>query len=120
VVSKPSWIAGLFKAIDAKDADRFVSYIAEDGTFAFGNAPAAAGRAAIREVVAGFFGSIRGLSHEVLEVAEAGGGVWSRGIVTYVRHDGSTLTAPFCNHFEMKGDKVKHYRIYVDASKLYA
>jgi hypothetical protein len=119
-MNMPSWLAGLFQAIDAKDAERFVSYLAEDGTFVFGNAPAAAGRPAIRDMVAGFFGSIRGLSHQVLDVAEAKGAVWSRGIVTYVRHDGTTLIVPFCNHFEMHGDKVKHYRIYVDASKLYA
>ena len=118
-MTAPSWIAGLFQAIDAKDAERFVSYIAEDGTFSFGNAPGVAGRQAIRDAVAGFFASISRLSHKVVDVTEASGAVWSRGIVTYTRHDGSTLTVPFCNHFEVSGGKVKHYQIYVDASRLY-
>jgi len=119
VTAGPPWIAELFRAIDAKDAERFAGFIVEDGTFLFGNAPAVSGRAAVRDVVAGFFGSIRGLSHQVLHVAEAGGAVWSRGIVTYTRHDGSTLIVPFSNYFERRGDKVRHYQIYVDASTLY-
>ena len=110
----------LFKAIDAKDAERFASFIAADGTFVFANAPAMTGRAAIRDAVAGFFASIRGLSHEVHSVAQEGSQVWSRGIVTYVRHDGSSLTAPFCNYFEMENGGVRHYQIYVDASALHS
>jgi len=110
----------LFQAIDAKDAERFASFIAPGASFVFGNAPAVSGRQGIRDAVAGFFASVRGLSHQVLSVAEEGGRVWSRGMVTYERHDGSRLTVPFCNYFEMQGERVKHYQIYVDASALYA
>jgi ketosteroid isomerase-like protein len=109
----------LFEAIDAKDAERFASFIAADATFRFGNAPAVTGRPAIREAVAGFFASIRGLSHELQSVAQEGSQVWSRGTVTYLRHDGSSLAAPFCNYFEMGDGGVRHYQIYVDASALY-
>jgi ketosteroid isomerase-like protein len=109
----------LFEAIDAKDAERFASFIAAEGTFVFANAPAVTGRAAIREAVAGFFASIRGLSHELQSVAQESSQAWSRGIVTYVRHDGSSLVAPFCNYFEMENGRVRHYQIYVDASALY-
>ena len=110
----------LFKAIDAKDVERFASFIAADGTFVFGNAPAVTGRPAIRDAVAGFFASIRALSHDVQSAAQQGSQAWSRGIVTYVRHDGSSLTAPFCNYFEMGNGGVRHYQIYVDASALYS
>ena len=109
----------LFKAIDARDAERFASFIAADGTFLFGNAPAVTGRNAIREAVAGFFASIRGVSHQVQGVTADGTRIWSRGIVTYVRQDGSSLTAPFSNYFEMGDGGVRHYQIYVDASALY-
>ena len=116
---RPSWIDDLFGAIDAKDAERFASFIASDGTFLFGNAPAVTERAAIRDAVSGFFASIRNLTHEVQDVSEDGAQVWSRGVVTYVRHDGSSLSAPFCNYFRMGDGGVRHYQIYVDASKLY-
>ena len=115
---RPKWIDELFRAIDAKDAERFATFIAEDGAFVFGNAPAVNGKSAIREAVAGFFSSVRGLSHQVQRVDEEGGRIWSRGIVTYERHDGSKLTVPFSNFFEMSGERVRHYQIYVDASKL--
>jgi ketosteroid isomerase-like protein len=113
------WIDELFKAIDAKDSERFASFIAADGTFLFGNAPPVRGRNAIRDAVAGFFASVRGLSHQVQSVSEENGKVWSRGVVTYVRHDGSSLSAPFCNYFEMGDGGVRHYQIYVDVSALY-
>ena len=82
---RPSWIDDLFGAIDAKDAERFAPFIASDGTFLFGNAPAVTERAAIRDAVSGFFASIRNLTHEVQDVSEDGAQVWSRGVVTYVR-----------------------------------
>jgi uncharacterized protein (TIGR02246 family) len=117
---RPLWLADLFAAIDAKDAERFASHIAEDGVFLFGNAPPVAGRAAIRDVVAGFFGSIRALTHRVDDVSVDAERVWSRGLVTYVRHDGSQLAVPFCNCFDMQGERVRRYQIFVDASALYA
>jgi hypothetical protein len=40
--------------------------------------------------------------------------------VTYTRHDGSILTVPFADVFLMAGDKVRDYRVYMDASALYA
>jgi ketosteroid isomerase-like protein len=113
-----AWIDEVFEAIDAKDAERFASFVAEDGAFVFGNAPAVTGRKAIGEAVAGFFASIRSLSHKILGVTTEGERVWSRGVVTYVRHDGSSLSAPFCNYFETRGGSVRHYQIYVDASAL--
>lgn len=113
------WIAELFSAIDRKDADAFAGYVTEDARFAFGNLPAVAGRAAIRDFVAGFFASIRAVSHQVPDAWQAGDTVVCRGEVSYTRHDGSILTVPFANVFRMDGDKVRDYRIYMDASALY-
>ena len=114
------WIAALFATIDRQDAEAFAGFLADDARFAFGNLPAVAGRAAIRDFVAGFFSSIRALSHVVPDAWQAGDAVICRGEVTYTRHDGSVLTVPFANVFRMDGDKVRDYRIYTDASALYA
>lgn len=116
---RPDWIDELFAAVDAKDVDRFAGFLADDCAFVFANAPAVTGRAAVRDAVAAFFASIRGLAHEVRGTATDGDAVWSRGIVTYVRHDGSSLTVPFATHFEMADGRIRHYQIYVDASALY-
>lgn len=114
------WIDALFAAIDGKDAENFVGFLTEDACFAFGNLPALAGRAAIRDFVAAFFAGIRAVSHRVPDVWQADDTVICRGEVTYTRHDGSTLTVPFANIFRMAGGKVRDYRIYADASALHA
>lgn len=114
------WIADLFAAIDRQDDAAFGGFLAEDARFVFGNLPAVEGRAAIRDFVAGFFSGIRALSHSVPDAWQAGEVLICRGEVTYTRHDGSTLTVPFANVFRMEGDRVRDYRIYMDASALYA
>lgn len=115
-----SWMSGLFAAIDRKDADAFAGFLAEDAVFRYGNLPAVTGRGAIRDFVAGFFGSIRAVSHTVLESWQAGDAVICRGEVAYTRHDGSTLSVPFANILRLTGERVRDYLIYVDASALHA
>jgi limonene-1,2-epoxide hydrolase len=40
--------------------------------------------------------------------------------VTYTRHDGSLISVPFANVFELRGDKITAYRIYIDNSSLFS
>ncbi len=114
------WVNSLFAAIDRQDAAAFAAFLAEDARFAFGNLPAVAGRDAIREFVAGFFASIRAVSHSVPDAWQSGDALTCCGEVTYTRHDGSTLSVPFANVLLMAGDRVRDYRIYADTSALYA
>lgn len=118
--SRDVLLDGLFEAIDAMDADRFVGFLTPDATFRFGSAPAVAGRDAIREAVAGFFASIAGLSHTVTKVLRDGSCLVCIGEVTYVRHDGRRVPLPFADSFDMQGDAIRDYRIYMDISPLYA
>ncbi len=120
VAAREAALTGLFAAIDAKDADRFVNFLAPDGSFRFGSAPAAVGRDAVREAVAGFFESIKGLSHALQKVLPAGDSLITEGEVTYTRHDGSTITLPFVDVFEYDGDLISEYKIYMDIAPLYA
>jgi hypothetical protein len=112
--------ARLFAAIDARYADAFASFIAEDGDFRFGNAPPVAGRAAIRTAVAGFFAAIGGCRHRLLKSWTGPGSAACEGEVTYTRLDGSTLTLPFVNVFELGGGRIRSYRIYIDNGPLFS
>lgn len=120
-----AWVTQLFASIDAKDTDAFVANFADDAVFRFGNAEAARGRAAIRETLAGFFGAIGGLSHVVTGIWR---GEWERGpvlsietAVTYTRADGSkTPTLPATSTLRMQGELIQDYRIFVDATPLFA
>jgi ketosteroid isomerase-like protein len=112
--------ARLFAAIDARDADAFAAFLAADGEFRFGNAPAVLGRAAIRAAVAGFFAAIGGCSHRLIASWTGPGSAVCEGEVTYTRHDGSTLTVPFANVFTLAGGQIRSYRIYIDNGPLFS
>lgn len=116
----PEWITRLFDAIDRMDPDALAAFLTEDASFRFGSAAAVSGRAAAREAVAGFFTTIKGLSHRIIEVWEQGDTVICEGEATYARHSGEDLTLPFLNVFRMQGDLIADYRIYIDPSPLFA
>jgi ketosteroid isomerase-like protein len=107
-------------SVDARDAEKFVSHLTDDATFKFANGEAVRGREHVKQAVAGFFGTINGLSHRLIETVEGNGNIVMRGEVTYTRKDDSQLTVPFVNFFKMKGELIKDYLVYVDASQLYA
>lgn len=112
-------LATLFAAIDRKDADAFAGFIAPAGRFRFGNAPVVEGRAAIRDLVAGFFGALAALSHRLEASWPVPGGLVCHGVVTYTRHDGSALSVPFCNVFGIGDDGIRDYLIFIDNSALF-
>lgn len=111
---------GLFAAIDAKDTDGFLAYLAGDAVFRFGSAPEAQGREQVRAGVDGFFESIAGSKHVLDKVLCDDTTTVCEGRVTYRRHDGSDVTLPFCNVFDLDGELISGYRIYIDIAPLYA
>ncbi len=115
----PAWTHQLFKTIDAKDANRFISYLTEKAQLRFGNGPVVTGREKIRKTITGFFSSIRALRHVVLETWTHSDVVILQGEVTYTRKDGSQITLPFMNLYRMKGNLIDQYLVYVDLSPLY-
>ena len=119
-MSAESWLSELFKFIDARDARGFAQYLSENVEFRFGNSPPVDGRVAVMQVVDGFFRSISGLRHELIQVWRQAGSVICHGNVTYVRLDGSSLCVPFANIFILSGKLVSRYLIFVDISALYA
>lgn len=112
--------SGLFAAIDAKDTERFLDYLTDEGSFRFGAAPPAEGKEAVRTAVDGFFSSIAACEHKVPRFVADDDVIMCEGQVTYTRHDGSQITLPFANVFEMNGELISNYKIYTDISPLYA
>ncbi|MDH4072990.1 MAG: nuclear transport factor 2 family protein [Gammaproteobacteria bacterium] len=114
-----TWIGDLFAAIDAKDTGRFVAFLTPQGEFRFGSSPPVRGREQVAAAVDGFFSTIAGLGHRVDRTWQGENSVVCEGEVTYRRHDGSAVTLPFTDVFDMDGDKIARYRIYIDAAPLY-
>lgn len=120
-MSHKNWLLGLFSAIDSKDVEGFVSHLAGDVVFQFGNNPAVAGRRQVGQSVAEFFTGVRALRHDIREHWHFGDGTLvCRGVVNYERYDGSTLTVPFANIIKLQEDKAADYRIYADISALFS
>ena len=111
---------GLFAAIDAKDTEAFLGYLTTDATFRFGSAPPVTGHTAIREGVDGFFASIASSKHSLMNVIGNDRILVCEGQVTYSRLNGSDITLPFTNVFEVDGDRIAHYKIYIDIAPLYS
>jgi ketosteroid isomerase-like protein len=115
-----AWWGRVFAIVDVGDADAFVDLLTADAQFQFGNIPVIVGREAIRAAAAGFFAAIGSSRHRVLSTWNEARTAVCEGEVTYTRHDGSVLTVPFANVFELRGDKIAAYRIYVDNSSLFS
>ncbi len=118
-MTRADWIRQLFQTIDNRDADAFSTFLAENVRFRFGNGEPANGRGAATVLVRGFFAGIKSISHEVQEMWEQPDAVICHGLVTYTRHDATTLTVPFANIFKLDGDLIEKYFIYADVSELF-
>ena len=112
-------ISELFAAIDEKDVERFLSFLAPDCVFRFGNLAAVKGREEIEGFVTGFFDSITSLSHQIEDSWDTSDGLICHGRVFYTRKDGSILSVPFANIFKLDGSGIAEYLIFADTSQLY-
>ena len=110
----------LFASIDAMDTESFLRFIHEGATFRFGSSPAVKGHAEIRAAVEGFFASFAALKHDLQRLIADGNAVVCEGEVTYTRHDGSKITLPFVNVFEIDDGLISLYRVYIDIGPLFA
>jgi ketosteroid isomerase-like protein len=114
-----AWWERVFAVVDTGDANGFVELLTEDAQFRFGNAPVVAGQQAIHAAAAAFFGAITSSKHRVLGTWNGASSAVCEGEVTYTRHDGSMVSVPFANVFELRGDKIAAYRIYIDNAALF-
>src|SRR5688572_4897300 len=115
-----NWLTAIGNTIDAKDAKGFSEYITEEGIFRFGNQPEVKGRKAIEDYVTAFFGMIKGSEHEIVNYWDDGKHVVWEGKVTYTRTDDKKVTVNFTNIFDMNGELVENYKIYIDNTPLFA
>jgi ketosteroid isomerase-like protein len=113
-------VARVFADIDTLDPDRFVEHLTPDVTFRFGNADPESGRDAVRAGVAGFFTTIDGMAHHILDVWEVGDTTIVRIDVEYRRKDGKTVTVPNIDVLRYDGDLVRDWQIYIDLAPVFA
>jgi hypothetical protein len=122
------WADDLYRdAVDHKDAAGFAAAFAADGWVQFGNWPRTTGREAITAAIAQFFAGFQSLSHKSVGRWLDRGTLVLEAEVTYVRHDGGTVTVPAATIFRLSAEpsadgmpQATECRIYVDLTPLYA
>ena len=112
--------AEMFAFADALDVDTYVTYLAPDVRFRFGNAEPIVGRSAVRDAVGHFFTTIKGLHHAIIQEWHQGDTIIQELEVTYTRLDDQKVILPAVNILRMNNDTVADYRIYVDLTPVYA
>jgi ketosteroid isomerase-like protein len=113
-------LSAIFADIDAFDPDRFVAHLTDDVVFRFGNGEPVVGRAAVRDAVAGFFTTIGGLTHHILQTWDIEDTSVAKIDVEYVRHDGKHVTVPNADILVFDGDLVSNWQIYIDLAPVFA
>lgn len=110
----------VFSTIDGQNSAGFLAFLDPEAVFIFGNAPPVHGSAAIGEAADRFFDAITELHHEVEQVWHINDFIICRLSVTYTAHDGRLLQLPAATIWQLAGDKITDYRIYIDNSPLFA
>ena len=110
----------VFADVDRMDATAFASHLAKDCLLRFGNADELAGREAIEEGIAGFFTTINGISHQIVDQWAVEGTTIIQLEATYTRKDDRKVTLPAVAVWRRGGDLIDDYRIYVDLAPVYA
>jgi ketosteroid isomerase-like protein len=109
----------VFADVDRMDAKAFASHLAEDCLLRFGNAEELVGRDAIEESIAGFFTTINGISHQIVDQWDVDDTTIIQLEATYTRKDDSQVTLPAVAVWRRGGDLIDDYRIYVDLTPVY-
>jgi hypothetical protein len=105
----------MFSDIDRLDTDAWARYLAPDVTMRFGNGDLVHGREASRDAVAGFFATISGVRHEVVEQWTQAAATIVESNVTYTRKDGTAVTVPCVTIYRTNTDDlISDYRVYID------
>lgn len=118
-MSSDNYIKDMYSVVDAMNGAGLAAMMTENGKFRFANIPAVEGRGNIIGFLDNFFQSIKGIAHSQLEDWKVDDARFATGMVTYTRHDDSTLSVPFSVILKMQGDLIDEYLIFIDTSELY-
>jgi len=112
-------IKTIIDAIDSGDPTIYSALLTEDTTFRFGNWEQVKGKSAVFEAQTNFFTSVKSTKHKILKTWENESSIVAEMMVTYIRHDDSTITLPVMDIFEIKNNRITATIIFMDINPLY-
>ncbi len=110
----PDWTREMFLALDGGDVQGFMSFLAEDVSFRFGNGPAVSGRVAVQSAVGNFLSRFESISHLLEYCWLEGERMALEGQVAYHFRDGRVVDVPFVDVFQLREGKILQYLIFID------
>ncbi len=113
------WVSQLFAAIDAKDVEGFLAFLAPAARFRYGSGPAAVGHAQIGEAARAFFATLDHIEHHLDFTARIADRIIVEGRVVYHLPDSRVIELPFANIMRTgESGLIEDYRIYIDPTPL--
>jgi ketosteroid isomerase-like protein len=110
----------VFQTVDAMQPDNIAALFAEDARMVFGNADPLVGREAITAGVQGFFSTINGLQHQIVNEWHIGADTIAETEVTYRRLDDKNVTIPVVSIWHTRDGLIDDYRVLFDLTPVYA
>ncbi|MFX0574551.1 nuclear transport factor 2 family protein [Nocardia nepalensis] len=113
--------AAAFQAVDTLDAEGFAELFSPDGKVTFGNVPTLEGRDAVEAGCAGFFGTIDGMHHDIVNEWVVGKDTIVELTVTYTRKDGRKVSIPVVSIWTVDDSGlIDEYRVFFDLAPVFA
>jgi hypothetical protein len=117
----PEFAREVFRRVDGFSPAAFAELFARDGKLVFANGDPMTGPAAIEAGVGGFFGTIKGIRHEIVSEWHQQGDTVLELAVTYDRLDGKQVTIPVVAIYHRRDDGlIDDYRVFFDLAPVYA
>lgn len=103
-------------AWQAKDAERVLSFMAEDIVwhYAVGAMPPVRGKAAARKLLQRFQADMHGIQWRIFAHAEVGDRLFVEGVDDYTTPEGHRVATPYAGVLDFDGDLIVGWRDYVD------
>jgi ketosteroid isomerase-like protein len=112
-------VVRLFARGEAFDSAGFIGFFTDKPMYQFGNGEPCLTKAAIKDSVDAFFGSVEALYHDIRNIWEMGDTVFVEMDVMYWRKDGTSVILPCSDILRFEGHQIQELRIYMDANPLF-
>lgn len=120
-IPAPEFACEVFRRVDGFSPAEFAELFALDGKLVFANGAPMIGPPAIETGTSGFFGTIKGLRHEIVNEWHQQGDTVLELKVTYDRLDGKQVTIPVVTVWHRRDDGlIDDYRVFFDVAPVYA
>jgi ketosteroid isomerase-like protein len=114
------WVKHYYSVVDSMNAEEFTALHTEDVRLRFGNAEAVVGRDTVVQGIVDFWGAIKGLRHNFVQMWDEGDIEIVEALIDYTRHDSKVVTLPCTSILRKRGDLVQDLRIYMDVAPVFA